>query len=264
MSMIRSTLSSIAVATLLVTTAPCQHPEQAVEASQKAERAPRPVDFAAVDRTLGKLPVLNAKQPLYALFLFGPHAETRVWAVLDASAAGVKGHDRLYLDLDGDQDLTEAGECIDAKSLDDESATFELARWRDPATGAVHTNVQVGWGPKRMTYRMNWRGEDVTMGCYGPDADSYGQFGDSPKSAPILVPGWDRPLEFERWFSGTLTRGKPTDFKVFIGNRGGGTGEFTCVEDDFLPADEHPVATLIYTDTAGNEREIRSALTDRC
>jgi hypothetical protein len=59
-----------------------------------AQAAPSgPIDFAAVPRTIGKLPDFHAAKPLYGLFLFGAKGETRVWAVLDKTRADAPAYD---------------------------------------------------------------------------------------------------------------------------------------------------------------------------
>jgi hypothetical protein len=60
-------------------------------------------DLTKVDRTIRKEPVYQTK-PKYCLLVFGPEAKYRVWLVLDG--------DRLYVDKNGNGDLTEEGECI--------------------------------------------------------------------------------------------------------------------------------------------------------
>src|SRR5262245_12231038 len=74
-----------------------------------------PIDFATVPRAIAKLPKLEAKEPLYGLFLFGPKGETRVWAVLDKSRADAPAYDVLHLDLNANGDLTDEGECFKGK-----------------------------------------------------------------------------------------------------------------------------------------------------
>ena len=58
-------------------------------------------DLAKIDRTIRKEPAYQTKSPRYCLLVFGPEAKTRVWLVLDG--------DLLYVDRDGDGDLTGAG-----------------------------------------------------------------------------------------------------------------------------------------------------------
>jgi hypothetical protein len=61
-------------------------------------------DLTKIDRTIRKEPAYQSKAPKYCLLTFGPEANTRVWLVQDGDA--------LYADLDGDGDLTGAGERV--------------------------------------------------------------------------------------------------------------------------------------------------------
>jgi hypothetical protein len=70
-------------------------------------------DLSKIDRTLAKEPVYKNK-PKYCLLVFGPEAKTRVWLVLDG--------DTLYVDRNGNGDLTEDGERVEARKAD----------WGDP------------------------------------------------------------------------------------------------------------------------------------
>ena len=54
-----------------------------------------------IDRKIGKEPVY-AKSPKYCLVVFGAEAKFRVWLIIDGDA--------LYVDLNGNGDLTEKGE----------------------------------------------------------------------------------------------------------------------------------------------------------
>lgn len=58
-------------------------------------------DLTKIDRTIAKEPAYKAK-PKYCLLVFGPEAKTRIWLVVDG--------DVLYVDRNGNGDLTEKGE----------------------------------------------------------------------------------------------------------------------------------------------------------
>jgi hypothetical protein len=230
-----------------------------------------PIDFAKVPRTIGKLPPLVAKVPLYGMFLFGPRGETRVWAVLDKSSASSAVYDVLHLDLNANGDLTDAGERFAAKLEtigDSKQCTFDVGRFVQPGTAAgaprVHTGFSISWSPTWVSYHMNWSGGPITHGCYGPDGQSYGQFTADPATAPIVVPGHDLPFQFETWLSSTLVRGQENSFKVFVGNRGSVRGAFSSVDDKFLKPEEFVVATLLYKDRTGKEHSVRYELRERC
>lgn len=59
-------------------------------------------DLTKLDRTIRKEPEYRTKSPRYCLLVFGPEARTKVWLVLDG--------DSLYVDRNGNGDLTEPGE----------------------------------------------------------------------------------------------------------------------------------------------------------
>src|SRR5438309_5057662 len=64
-------------------------------------------DLTKIQRTLVKEPVYQTKMPKYGLLVFGADAKIRVWVVLDG--------DVMYLDRNGNGDLTEPGNRMDAK-----------------------------------------------------------------------------------------------------------------------------------------------------
>src|SRR5215831_909330 len=65
-------------------------------------------DLTKVDRTLKKQPAYQGK-PKYGLLVFGPEAKHRVWLVLDG--------DTLYVDKNGNGDLTDKGERVTAPAF---------------------------------------------------------------------------------------------------------------------------------------------------
>src|SRR5436309_386901 len=60
-------------------------------------------DLTKIDRTIVKEPTYKSK-PKYCLLVFGPQAKTRIWLVLDGNI--------LYVDRNGNGDLTEKGEAL--------------------------------------------------------------------------------------------------------------------------------------------------------
>jgi hypothetical protein len=231
---------------------------------------PGPVDFTKVERSIAKPPADLGPEPLYGLFLFGPKGEKRVWAILDRSARTEGDYDLLYLDLDADGDLTEPGERISGGAVEEEwrgRSRFQVAELRDPAGSAVHRDFELTWAPERVRFSMRWHGKARTLGGYGPTSEDICTFGPSPTSAPIFVPGWDLPFQFETWWGGEerpMERGKENDFKVFIGNAGSGRGTFTCVDDKFLAKQEYVLAQLSYTSPSGRKQTEPAELRQRC
>jgi hypothetical protein len=64
--------------------------------------------------------------------------------------------------------------------------------------------------------------------------------------------------------SATLQRSAENDFRVFMGNMGDGPGAFCAVSDEFLPAGEYVVATLIYHEKSGAAKQEQYDLKKRC
>jgi hypothetical protein len=123
------------------------------------------VDYDEIDRTIGKEPAYASQKPsygrlletlrgkesartkpMYALLLFGPEARLRVWAVLDGET--------LYLDRDGDGDLTGPGErfekyadCKDIELADPDGQTRYVITgvgvYRDRESSAPQLMVNV-------------------------------------------------------------------------------------------------------------------------
>jgi len=62
------------------------------------------VDLTKIERSIRKEPVYQSENPQYCLLAFGPEAKVRVWLVVDG--------DVLYVDRNGNGDLTEPGERI--------------------------------------------------------------------------------------------------------------------------------------------------------
>ncbi|MAG58696.1 MAG: hypothetical protein CMJ83_20600 [Planctomycetes bacterium] len=239
-------------------------------AATAAEPTYRLIDFAAIDRSIKKLPTFLSSEQRYGLLLFGRNGETRMWAVMDRSDPKRAPFDVLYLDLDADGDLTEAGERFQGDTTSVGRVNFLIPILVDPATKAEHTEVSINWRPKSdrlpegTRFKIRWRGGKITMGPYGPYSKCYQPFATTPQDAPVFVPGFDRPFQFQHWMCDKLQRGNATEFKVFVGNRGSRPGSFFCVNDRFLGTKDSPEATLICTDLDGKPLRYHVKLTSRC
>ena len=225
-----------------------------------------PPDLSKVDRMIAKPPTLTGKEPLYALLLFGPEAQTRVWLVLDKSKPDAPGHDVLYADLNGNGDLTEPGERFTANGAG-ESRTFKLPDFKEAASGATHTNFQVAFlRNSEVMVRLKWRGELAMAGGY-PAAPEKGylRFAAAPADAPVLWAQGDGPFRFQRWTGGKLAIGGADDLRLFVGQRGVGPSSFWAFSQHWPSASEHLRATVIYRDREGKERRGETCdLKERC
>jgi hypothetical protein len=236
------------------------------QATPASSDAPPPIDFAKVERKIDKLPQLGPA-PRFGLYLFGVDARTRVWAVLDKSDPKSDVYDLLYLDRNGNGDLTEPGERLvgkPTKYANEDCREFAIGELA-VGGGAPHKDFTITWTPTYgVRFKMLWHGGKTTFGGYGPTKDTYAPFGESVAKAPVFVPGYDRPLAFESWMPDTLRRGQDADIRLFVGNRGDRAGAFSAVDDKFVAVEDSPFATLRYQDGAGTAKELRFELRERC
>ena len=217
-------------------------------------------------RPMRTMPKLKAAVPLYGMFLFDE--QTQVWAVLDKSTARAVDYDVLYLDLDADSDLTEAGERFTTGeqpqwARDERMSVFRIGDFTHPGTDKVHTGFEVTWTPNRVYYSIKWNGLNEVFGAMSPE--SYLTFSTNPEKAPVLVPDCDRPLHFMSTDATVvLYRTRDQDLNLMVGIPGDGESTFSCVDDEFLPKGEPLVASLIYKDRSGKEQVHRTKLRERC
>ena len=223
-------------------------------------------DLTGIDRSVNKEPDYNAEKPLYGLYVFGPEARTRVWAVFDKSDPDAGVYDVLYFDRNANGDLTEPEERIVASGSDD-NLTFDIGTFTDELADQTHTGLSIsrrtGKEPTVM-FRMKWCDKVMVRGGYATDPGPYTQFAESREAAPVLWPGADGPFSFQFWTPDPLTIGREDDVRVFLGQRGHGPNTFCAVPDTFLPKDIPVLATLVFTDTNGKEQRARSELRERC
>jgi hypothetical protein len=93
-------------------------------------------DLANVERTIVREPAYRFR-PKYCLLVFGPDAQTRVWLVQDG--------DTLYVDRNGNGDLTEPGEKVEAekKHRGQDEGSYNFAAGEIHEGGRRHLNLSV-------------------------------------------------------------------------------------------------------------------------
>jgi hypothetical protein len=207
-------------------------------------------DLAKIDRTLAKEPAYKGK-PAYCLLAFGPDAKARVWLVKDGDA--------LYLDRNGNGDLTEAGERLGEKSPGAITAAAgakyevrqcDLTKLDTPKGRQEFCHISIDVGTAFRQY-------------------SFAGFADSPEAAPVVH--FDGPLTIEVQDKGvTLARGEePTDLGVYMLTRGHGErlGSTALVDYSLgVPADAYPVVEVEYRNREPNGKPVtaRYTLKQRC
>lgn len=225
------------------------------------------VDLSKIPRSINKEPAYKAKEPKYALAVFGPEAKTRVWLVLDKSKADAKNYDVVYADLNANSDLSEASERFTAEGEPTDRAHFKLPDFVDPVTKEKHTDITLNITESRSVdiVSLRWNGKHKLGGGYPVDPDKgYMSFAATPQEAPILWFNGGGPFRFQRWINEKGRIGEETDIRLFLGTPGLGKNTFCAFQEHVLPAGEGVNATLIYQDKDGKERRAICALKERC
>jgi hypothetical protein len=241
-------------------------------ADKPTDRTFAEVDFAKVDRKIAKEPKYVAS-PLYALFLFGPKGETKVWAVLDKSEKRLGWYDVLYFDRNADGDLTDPKECFRGKYRPEMARagmamTIPVGDFLVPGTNERMSAIRVSTirktGRKGIWFTMKWRGKETISGGStktGMDSTTWAK---SPAKAPILRPTAEGPLSFAIWGGPkvpVLRIGASTRISFTVGNPGSGPDTLCYLDDKFLtPGKDRIFATLIAKDRKGKRIETRSEI----
>jgi hypothetical protein len=243
-------------------------------------------DLAKVDRTIKKEPAYNSKKPRYCLLAFGREAKTRVWLVLDGKT--------LFVDRNGNGDLTDKGEQIEAK---EERGGLSFAVGAIPDGSHSHTGLTVTTIPaeRGKAVMMDVPGfkkllEDREALLYAVVVDvavpglkgaedggrikqsanlfderGFLQFADRPKAAPVIH--FAGPWSITGYGRQTLTRGQVTDLMLGFGTPEVGAGTFVWTAyQDLVPEDVHPVVEITYPPKEEGQEPIKAKYTlkERC
>lgn len=243
-------------------------------------------DLTQIDRKIAKEPAYQSK-PKYCLLVFGPEAKTRVWLVHDGNT--------LYVDRNGNGDLTEAGEKVTAKKQDgaDEGEyTFTAGDIHD-GTRVHKVSVDVlkldfltnqyelaktflAKNPKARGYAVfaemempGWKGTAidgrVRQHALYLDANGLLQFADRPQDAPIIHFGG--PWQITLYGPQQLTVGRERDVVLGVGTAGAGPGTTAFIDyGGVIPADVYPTVEVTYPPKRQGEPLVREGyeLMRRC
>ena len=247
-------------------------------------------DLHHINRTIAREPAYKSKAVKYALLVFGPDAGTRVWLVLDG--------DTLYVDRNGNGDLTEPGKKVQAEKndssepsegvysfkagdihagpfvhkdlyvrvtkLDHLAEDYDLIKTflaKKPAGRGYTVMVEVEMPP----WKGNGVGGRVTQRAVYLDVQGVLQFADTPQNAPIIHFGgpWhvtlNGPLQ--------LTCGRETDLIVCVGTPGLGAGTTAWINyEGVIPEKVYPVVEITYPPSRPGSPPIREfyELKHRC
>ncbi len=229
-------------------------------------------DLSKIDRASPKLPKLQSEHPEYCLLVFGADAHKKVWLVRDGNV--------LYVDRNGNGDLTEPGERVEADAATSQPEEgiyyFKAGDIRDGEL--LHKDLRVSWyrvdhlidqSPeikKLLDGNPKWRAANIRLDIEipgqhgegiggrigqrtnGSDENGWLVFAPRPGDAPVVP--FDGPWEVtfcdrEKWLSGNKHR-----VDVAIGTPGIGPGSTAFVEyDGIIPRELKPLLKVVYPPT---------------
>jgi len=214
-----------------------------------------------IDRTVAKEPPYATKSPSYCLLLFGPQAKAKVWLVLDG--------DKLYVDRNGNGDLTEPGECFTRAPGDD---FFRVPDLTIGVAGKKYSDLRVNWKPKGNTPGSK---SHLHVMVRVNEHDQYGVApanAGKPAKAPLLH--FDGPLKLHvQIFQSEplkrqehFTRGKEHQLTVALVTKYPGVESVQVHAGKRVAADVNPVAEIEFPGKAPGAKPtaIKTQLKHRC
>jgi hypothetical protein len=248
-------------------------------ADERAEGIPPDsarLDLARIDRTIRKEPVYRTK-PRYALLVLGPKAETRMWLVIDGKT--------LYVDRNGNGNLTEKGEQVDAEKTEStDILEFRVGDFMEADGKTKHSTLAVSQythfqlGKLVNTVAITGVFGGLAQTTNGEDGCS---FGISAKDAPIIH--FNGPLTLKvKWVGVDYPGGskllkeapyrleagdKVSQLHVQVGSPGIGPETFAALAmEKRFPVDLHPLVEIRALSKADPKKPVKTSffLKERC
>ncbi len=242
--------------------------------------------LAKVERKLAREPAYQTRAPKYCLLVFGLDARTRVWLVQDG--------DTLYVDRNGNGDLTEPGERVQVKQKADGFRAFEVGDLT--LDGLTHTGLsvtQIKASPESVGNDQEWarikksgpepwmwwvritaeRADDDKRDLprkvsYVINGDGTGMllFADRPQDAPVIHFNGPWTLGLQD-INQHIQRGQPVMLQIGVGTQGTGPGTFAFVlYPNTIPETVYPEAEITFPAKGEGQAPIRRKYTlkQRC
>jgi hypothetical protein len=215
-------------------------------------------DIGKIDRTIAKEPAYSTKSPWYCLLLLGPEAKAKVWMVLDG--------DKLYVDRNGNGDLTDPGECFTRAPGDD---VFRVPDLNLGVAKKKYADVRVNWRPDgvggngkfhlHVIVRVNEHDQYAMVPAKAADpAKATLLHFDGPLKPFLQV----EPFKPQQHF----TRGKEHLLGVQLATSYPGVEWVSVSHEKGIPADVHPVVEIVFPGKTGDAKPatVKVQLTHRC
>ena len=223
-------------------------------------------DLTNIERRIVGEPAYRSK-PKYCLLALGPEAKTRIWLVQDG--------DTLYVDRNGNGDLTETNEKVTARrDENDEDGAYIFKAGHLPDGDRLHKELtlhinrrgySLGLDVEMRGFRGNGIGGRVHQSTSFQDITGVLQFAERPKDAPIVHFGG--PFQITLFGSHQLMVDRENDVGVGVTTRGLGPGTFVWTDyENVIPTDRFPTLDLVYPPKHPGDRPLREhyELKKRC
>jgi RNA polymerase sigma factor (sigma-70 family) len=217
-----------------------------------------PAALRGLDRTIKKEPKYAGK-PLYLLLVFGAEAEFKVWAVLDGTT--------LYVDRNGNGDLTDDGEKVEGEGPAGRGAAFRIGDLTDAAGKTKHTDLMfssIRIGERAVMARIAVRTGGTTLQLAGP---TNLRLTESPADAQVIHFGSSAlTVRPSIALPGVPDAGAASEFRVQVGTPGIGPGSFASFACEHLPEGTDPKAEFVFPSARPNEppQKVLLPLARRC
>ena len=215
-------------------------------------------DVNKIGRKIAKEPAYSTKSPWYCLLVFGQEAKAKVWMVLDG--------DKLYVDRNGNGDLTEPGECFTRAPDDD---FFRVPHLTLGAAKKKYSDLRINWRPTGITARGEYH---LHVLLRVNDHEQYAivpaKAADPAKATLLHFDGPLKPFFQVEPFKPQqhFTRGKEHLLGVQLATSYPGVEWVSVSHEKGIPADVHPVVEIVFPGKTRGAKPttVRVQLKHRC
>jgi hypothetical protein len=227
-------------------------------------------ELGRIDRHVRKEPAYTSKSPRYCLLVIGREAADRVWLVKDGNV--------LYVDRNGNGDLTEPGKKVVASKGGSAEDGYQFEAGEVSVGGKTHYRLHVSFQPLRkmnfgqfgqradmqaalkkdpqvdiiLAVRLDVRAPHLKAKGYvsmlSGGFDLNGPLVPASKASDAPILHFDGPLEIN--FNDTrppLRRNRAVEFNLVVGTPGLGAGTFTGISyDETIPSTSQPQISITF------------------
>lgn len=192
------------------------------------------IDLTKVGRKLTREPHYKTQTPAYCLAVFGRQAKLAVWLVLDG--------DVLYVDRNGNGDVTEADERITNPKKTQEGLFFVLRQTTYEIGELTTADGKSAWHDVSVR-KFGDEEEQVLISATGEYEQWAGpKLAKSPEAAPIVHFGG--PLTMRLASYNLVTGAEGEELFAQIGTQGVGDDSFAVISYETIPEELYPLAEI--------------------